>query len=178
MQAWFTGAALLAMLAARPAPYVRTVVLLALVACPVVALVPNGLGSNFERLAWMSPQMMRAQSPGFAAAVLALAGVYQLSPVQDLCLAHCRAPAAFLAAHYRPGAAGALRLGVIHGAWCLGCCGLLMGLLLVGGVMNLVWIAALTVLVAAEKLLPGGRWIARAAGGAFLGLAALILWRG
>ena len=75
------------------------------------------------------------------------------------------------------GAAGAFRLGVIHGAYCVGCCWLLMALLFVGGVMNLAWIAALTLLVAAEKLLPKGEWIARLAGVAMLlaGFALLAL---
>ena len=72
--------------------------------------------------------------------------------------------------HYRPGRWGAWRMGLVHGAYCVGCCWLLMALLFVGGVMNLAWIAALTLLVAAEKLLPGGPWIARISG------AGLILW--
>jgi predicted metal-binding membrane protein len=107
---------------------------------------------------------MGAQSRWFAGAVLVLAGLYQISALQQVCLRHCRSPAIFLSRQYRPGAAGALRLGVVHGAYCVGCCGLLMALLFVGGVMNLVWIAALTLLVLAEKVLPGGRWIGRAAG--------------
>jgi predicted metal-binding membrane protein len=83
---------------------------------------------------------------------------------------NCQAPAEFLSRHYRPGPWGAARLGLFHGAYCIGCCWLLMALLFVGGVMNLLWIAGLTLLVAAEKLLPGGRWIARIAG------LALIVW--
>jgi predicted metal-binding membrane protein len=71
-----------------------------------------------------------------------------------------------------PGRAGAFRAGVLHGAYCVGCCWLLMALLFVGGVMNLAWIALLTLLVAAEKLLPGGRWVALAAGVAFIGWGA------
>nr|WP_281389425.1 DUF2182 domain-containing protein [Sphingomonas sediminicola] len=67
---------------------------------------------------------------------------------------------------------GALRLGVIHGAYCVGCCWLLMALLFVGGVMNLLWITGLTVLVAGEKLLPNGRLLQQVSG------AALILWGG
>lgn len=96
--------------------------------------------------------------------VLVVAGLYQLTPLKNTCLSHCRTPAAFLARHWRPGAAGALRLGLLHGAYCIGCCWMLMALLFVGGVMNLVWIAALSVLVLAEKHLPGGRWLGSGAG--------------
>jgi predicted metal-binding membrane protein len=79
----------------------------------------------------------------------------------------------FLTSHWRPGAAGAVRLGVLHGLYCLGCCWLLMALLFVGGVMNLLWIVALTVAVAAEKLIPGGDWLGRVAG---VALAAWGIW--
>ena len=98
-------------------------------------------------------------------AVLIAAGVYQLSPLKGACLSQCRNPAQFLSRNYRPGRAGAFSMGVKHGAFCVGCCWLLMALLFVGGVMNLAWIALLTLLVAAEKLLPGGRWIALVTGG-------------
>jgi predicted metal-binding membrane protein len=105
-----------------------------------------------------------------AAGLLFAAGLYQLTSLKDACLASCRTPSEFLTSHYRPGPSGAWRMGLIHGAYCVGCCWLLMALLFVGGVMNLAWIAALTLLVAAEKLLPGGPWIARISG------AGLILW--
>jgi predicted metal-binding membrane protein len=110
-----------------------------------------------------------------AAALLIAAGLYQLSPLKDACLGRCRSPADFLARNYRPGASGALRLGLLHGAYCVGCCWMLMALLFVGGVMNLIWIAALTLLVAAEKLLPGGNWLARIAGMAMVGWGAMLL---
>lgn len=110
-----------------------------------------------------------------SAAVLIAAGLYQLSPLKDACLSRCRLPAQFLSRYYRPGASGALRLGLLHGAYCVGCCWLLMALLFVGGVMNLAWVAALTLLVAAEKLLPGGEWIARIAGVAMVGWGGYLL---
>ena len=105
-----------------------------------------------------------------AGALLVAAGIYQLTPLKSACLRQCRSPAQFISRHWRPGAAGALRLGLLHGAYCVGCCWLLMTLLFVGGVMNFAWIAALTALVAAEKLLPRGDWLARLSG------AALIAW--
>ena len=110
-----------------------------------------------------------------AAALLIAAGLYQLSPLKDACLSRCRSPAQYISSHYRPGASGAARLGLLHGAYCVGCCWLLMALLFVGGVMNLAWVALLTLLVAAEKLLPGGKWIARVAGIAFIGWSLALL---
>ena len=89
-----------------------------------------------------------------AGIVLLLAGLYQLSPVKRTCLDRCRSPLAFIMRLSRPGVAGALRLGLAHGLYCLGCCWALMLLLFVGGVMNLGWIAALTLLVLAEKYAP------------------------
>jgi predicted metal-binding membrane protein len=118
---------------------------------------------------------MGSRSRWLSAGVLAAAGLYQLSPLQGVCLSHCRSPAAFLSRYWRPGPLGAVRLGVLHGTYCLGCCWLLMALLFVGGVMNLAWIAALTLLVLAEKLLPGGPWVARAAGVALLAWGAATL---
>ena len=105
-----------------------------------------------------------------ASALLILAGLYQLSPLKGACLRECRSPAQFISRHWRPGAWGAVRLGVLHGGYCVGCCWLLMALLFVGGVMNFAWIAALTLIVGVEKLVPGGEWIGRAAG------LALIAW--
>jgi len=128
-----------------------------------------------ERSGLLSPMLMASQSRWLSGAVLLLAGIYQLSPVKDVCLRHCRSPAQFLARHYSSGSLGALRMGLLHGAFCVGCCWLLMGLLFVGGVMNLAWIALLTLMVAAEKLLPGGRTLAIASGLACIGWAMAIL---
>jgi len=108
------------------------------------------------------------------AAVLIAAGVYQLSPLKGACLRQCRVPAQFISRHWRPGWKGTFRLGLFHGVYCVGCCWLLMALLFVGGVMNLAWIALLTLLVAAEKLLPGGRRIGQAAGVGFIAWGALV----
>ena len=97
-------------------------------------------------------------------ALLITAGLYQLTPFKRSCLQSCRSPAAFIAGHWRRGRAGAFRMGLEHGLMCLGCCWLLMLLLFVGGVMNLVWIAAITVFVLLEKLLPVGRFTSRLSG--------------
>ncbi len=128
------------------------------------SLVASALQMALDRARLLLPETIALDDARLAGALLIAAGLYQLSPLKNACLSRCRNPAQFLAQHYRPGAAGALRMGLIHGAYCVGCCWLLMALLLVGGAMNLAWIAALTVLVAAEKLLPRGRWVALGAG--------------
>lgn len=126
------------------------------------------------RLLVMTP-MMELSSRPWAATLLALAGVYQLTPLKHACLATCQAPMAFLTKRWRSGAAGALRMGIEHGAYCVGCCWALMLLLFAGGVMNLATIAALTAFVAFEKLVPIGPWGARISG---VLLIAMALWIG
>lgn len=106
-----------------------------------------------DQAALLSP-MMVSTSAWLGAILLISAGVWQLSPIKNACLRHCRSPAMYLATHFRPGISGAVNLGIRHGMYCLGCCWLLMGLLFVGGVMNLLWIAAIMAFVLAEKLLP------------------------
>jgi predicted metal-binding membrane protein len=103
-----------------------------------------------------------------AGAVLIAAGLYQLTPFKQACLQLCRSPVAFLMRHYQPGAVGALRMGLRHGLYCLGCCWAAMALLFVGGVMNLIWVAGLAAFVLIEKALPFGRVFGIAIGiGAF-----------
>jgi predicted metal-binding membrane protein len=105
-----------------------------------------------------------------ASAVLVAAGVYQWTPLKQTCLRHCRSPLEFLLFHWRDGAAGAFTSGVRHGAFCFGCCWMLMLLLFVGGVMNLAWIGGIALLVLIEKVLPWGGWTGRATG------AVMIAW--
>lgn len=124
----------------------------------------TGLQWGFERTGLMHAMLMWSTSSVFSGLLLLAAGVYQLTPLKHACLDHCRSPAHFLAANFEPGALGALRMGTKHGAYCLGCCWLLMALLFAGGVMNLVWIAGLAILVLAEKVFPYGPWIARISG--------------
>lgn len=123
-----------------------------------------------ERQGLVSTGTMGSQKAWLSGAVLIAAGLYQLSPLKNVCLSHCRSPASFLSRHWRPGAVGALRLGALHGAYCVGCCWALMLLLFVGGVMNLIWIAVLAVIILVEKLSPAGQWVGRTMG------VVLILW--
>lgn len=108
----------------------------------------------------LSP-MMRVRSPLLGGALLIGAGIYQFTAFKQSCLKSCQSPSAFIAAHWRQGHGGAWRMGLEHGLYCLGCCWVLMLLLFVGGVMNLVCIAAITIFVLIERVLPprmqGGR---------------------
>ncbi|HET8813934.1 MAG TPA: DUF2182 domain-containing protein [Solirubrobacterales bacterium] len=92
--------------------------------------------------------------PYLAGGIIVLAAVYQLTPLKDACLTKCRNPVSFVMTSWRPGRGGALRMGMEHGAWCVGCCIALMGVLFALGVMSLVWMAFVAGLIAIEKLLP------------------------
>ncbi len=123
---------------------------------------------GLERLGLTHMMMMWSLDKWLSGAILIAAGLYQLSPLKRRCLRHCRSPAEFLSRHWRPGIGGALRLGAAHGLYCIGCCVMLMALLLVGGIMNLFWIAALAIIVLVEKLAPAGQIVARVAGAALI----------
>ena len=109
-------------------------------------------------------EMMAVANRVAAGGVLLGAGIYQLTPLKDACLAHCRSPIGFLVQHWRSGSLGAIKTGMRHGAFCLGCCWMLMALLFVGGLMNLFWVAAITLLVLIEKTAPWGGRMARITG--------------
>lgn len=117
---------------------------------------------GLAELALLSPVMV-GTSPAFGAAILVAAGVYQLSPWKNACLTRCRSPMDFLARRWRDGAGGALRMGIEHGAYCVGCCWILMAILFVVGVMDLLWVAAITCFVLVERVVPAGRRVVRVA---------------
>ena len=119
--------------------------------------------------------MLVSSSPLLTGALLAIAGLYQFSPLKRICLAHCRTPLGFLLGAWRPGTGGGFAMGARHGVVCVGCCWALMALLFVGGAMNLAWVAALSIAVALEKLLPGGERVARLLGVLLLGIGAVKL---
>ena len=138
----------------------------------IAALAQWGL----ERAGLLSMAMANT-SAVLGGVVLLAAGLYQFTPVKTACLRYCQSPVLFLSRHWRPGAAGALRMGLRHGGYCLGCCWFLMVLLFVTGVMNLVWIAAIALYVACEKLLPLGHRLSRAAGVALIVSGTIVLTR-
>ncbi len=142
----------------------------------VFSLVATAVQWGLDRAALLSPGMV-ATSPALGGGLLIAAGLYQFTPLKASCLQHCRAPARFFAQHWRPGFWGALRMGAVHGAFCLGCCWVLMGLLFFGGVMNLLWIAGIAVFILVEKLLPFGAAGGRAAGIALMACGLVVLFR-
>jgi predicted metal-binding membrane protein len=109
--------------------------------------------------------------------LLIVAGLYQVTPFKRTCLESCRSPAAFIAGHWRRGVADALRMGLAHGLFCLGCCWGLMLLLFAGGVMNLWWIGALTIFVLLEKLAPLGAQSRRLSGLLIVALGLFYLFK-
>ena len=111
----------------------------------------------------LSP-MIVSTSAWLTGILLLIAGVFQFTPFKHACLRACRSPFGFLMSEWQEGLLGAWRMGIRHGLYCLGCCWALMALLFVGGVMNILWIAALAALVAIEKLVPKGEQIARVLG--------------
>jgi predicted metal-binding membrane protein len=135
------------------------------IAWSAFALGAAGAQVALGQMALLSEEM-RSSSPMFAAALLVAAGIWQLTPMKDLCLSKCRMPLQFVAEHWREGVAGALRMGISHGLYCIGCCGALMALLFVGGVMNLVWVGLIAAFVLIEKTTfqgtRSGRWISGA----------------
>ena len=106
--------------------------------------------------------------PYVVAGVLVVAGIFQLSPLKQMCLRHCRSPLGFLFGHWREGWQGGLAMGRAHALYCLGCCWALMVVLVIAGAMGLPWVLLIAAVVAAEKLLPRGEWIARTTGVALL----------
>jgi len=133
------------------------------------ALVATSLQWALERAALLTPMMVSANTI-VGGILLILAGLYQWTPLKDICLRQCQAPLGFILSHggFQATRTGSLALGFRHGVSCLGCCWALMVLLFALGVMSLFWIAALAILVLLEKVVPAGRVISRIAGLAFV----------
>ncbi len=127
------------------------------------------LQMQLDRLALLNP-MMASASVTLGGVLLLAAGVYQLTPLKHACLRHCRSPLDFFGRRWKKGAGGAFLMGMEHGAFCFGCCWVMMGLLFYAGVMNLWWIIGLALYVLLEKAAPAGHLLSRFAG------AALIVW--
>ena len=124
---------------------------------------------GLQRMAWLTPAGESA-SPLLGGALLLMAGIFQWTPWKEACLSKCRSPLGFLMTRGRPGPVGALRMGLEHGAFCVGCCWALMALMFVAGMMNLLWLAVLATFCLLEKVLPAGRFVRHLSG------AGLIVW--
>ncbi|MGI9482212.1 MAG: DUF2182 domain-containing protein [Hyphomicrobiales bacterium] len=154
-------------------PFVPTLIFASayLVVWAVFSLAAAGMQWGLQSVSLLSP-MLTSTSALLGGALLVAAGIYQLTPLKQACLTHCRSPLQFIFTRWRNGPKGAFRMGLEHGAYCVGCCWFLMGLLFFGGVMNLYWIAGLAIYVLLEKTIPVGHWLGYAVG------AGLILWGG
>jgi predicted metal-binding membrane protein len=132
------------------------------------ALAATSAQWTLDRGSLLTP-MMAGASEVFGGIVMIAAGLYQWTPLKDACLRQCQAPWLFIQRRggFRGNALGSLALGTRHGIYCVGCCWVLMALLFVGGVMNVLWIAAIAIFVLAEKVIPAGRVISRVAGAGF-----------
>lgn len=141
------------------------------------SLAAVALQFGLEQAALISP-MMETTSIALAGAVLIAAGLYQWTPLKQACLRRCRSPLEFVLTHWREGKRGAFVMGFRHGVYCVGCCWLLMLLLFIGGVMNLAWIAGISLFVLVEKTAPAGHWMGRGAGALLVawGVATLLAW--
>lgn len=140
------------------------------------AVVAAALQIALGHMALLSPSLAFA-STRLTALAFFLAAAYELTPLKGICLAQCHSPVGFVVSHWRPGLTGALRMGVAHGAVCLGCCWVLMLLLFAAGVMNLLWVAALAVLVLLQKIAPSASVSAAATGAVMLAVGLVMLVR-
>jgi predicted metal-binding membrane protein len=139
----------------------------------------SGVAAYAGALAVEATAARAALSPATAAriggVILVAAGVYQLTPLKDLCLSKCRTPISFIMTSWRDGVNGALRMGLLHGVYCLGCCWLLFVILFPLGIMNIAAMAVITLVIFAEKTLPWGRPVARAAAAILVTYGAVVL---
>jgi len=140
------------------------------------ALVATFAQWALERASLLTPTMA-AGSAVLNGLVLIVAGLYQWTPLKDACLRQCQTPLQFIQHHggFRHDAFSSLALGGRHGAYCIGCCWVLMAILFVGGVMNVLWIVALTIFVLVEKMVPVGRVISRVTGAGFIASGVWVL---
>jgi predicted metal-binding membrane protein len=130
---------------------------------------------QMHRLAWLSP-MMDNQNTLLATGILFLAGIYQFMPLKNTCLTHCKTPMGFLLNEWQDGTAGAFKMGLKHGANCLGCCWAQMLIMFAVGVMNLLGMALITMLVILEKSMPlEATFISKTVGVVFLAWGAFLL---
>lgn len=139
-----------------------------------VGAVAWAAGDFGEGLARAYPAL-RDLGPRVAAVAMIAAGLYQLTPLKERCLAHCRSPLSFVMQHWRPGAGGAWRMGVDHGVYCVGCCWALFALLVLVGLASLPWMGLITLIVCAEKLLPHGRPVTLGVAGLLVAFGLLTL---
>jgi len=139
------------------------------------SLAVTALQYPLESASILSPALRTGSVAG--GVILTAAGIYQLTPLKNACLKWCRSPIGFFMTNWRDGAGGAFKMGLDHGVFCTGCCWMLMALLFVAGAMNLLWVAAISILVLLEKAAPYGRAIAYVSGVAMIGAGVVLMIR-
>jgi len=140
--------------------------------------VATGTQWGLERAGLVHQMLMWSTSTTLTCLLLIAAGLYQLTPLKHACLEHCRSPVGYLSSHWLNGRSGAFTMGLTHGAYCLGCCWLLMALLFACGVMNLVWIAGLAIVVLIEKVAPWGASFSQTLAAIMVGAGVWLLLQG
>jgi predicted metal-binding membrane protein len=136
------------------------------------SIIATVLQWQLDRLTLLSPAMA-STSALFAAIILIAVGVYQFTPLKRACLRGCRSPLEFISRYWNRGPFG---IGLRHGLYCVGCCGMVMLLLFVGGIMNLLWVALIAAFILVEKIIPRGEWLSYGAGAALIGLGGWMLY--
>ncbi len=140
----------------------------------VYSFVAAGLQWGLHTVIHLSPQL-RGASPVPEGTLLLVAGIYQWTPLKNACLAHCRSPLGFFLTSWKEGRFGSFQMGFQHGLYCVGCCWALMALSFIAGLMNLLWMAAITIFLLIDHTTPVGYWFTRAAGVLLLGSGIWIL---
>jgi predicted metal-binding membrane protein len=144
-----------------------------LVVWSVFSMAATAAQWGLHAAALLSP-VMSTNTPVLGGLLLIIAGVFQCTSMKDACLSHCKSPLGFIMTHWREGPWGGVRMGLHHGAYCVGCCWALMALLFVNGVMNLLWVAVLAAFVLMEKVVKGS-WFSRVTGGLLVAWGVFIL---
>lgn len=129
----------------------------------VFSLLATILQWALQQVAWLNPEMIITNKI-LGSVILITAGLFQFSVLKQRCLHYCQTPVDFIHRKWKEGKKGAFKMGIENGVYCLGCCWVLMVLLFVAGIMNLLWIALLSLFVLVEKLIPNSKWISYAAG--------------
>jgi predicted metal-binding membrane protein len=155
-------------------PYAPTFIFLSgyLVAWALFSIVASAIQYPLHVSGLLNP-MMNSRSYLLSGGILVLAGLYQWTPLKDACLTECRSPLSFLMTSWKEGHWGALRLGVHHGLYCIGCCWALMAVLFAVGVMNMLWVLLITIFVVLEKIGPVSSRYLRAVTGLIM-----VIWGG
>jgi predicted metal-binding membrane protein len=129
-----------------------------------------------QQVSMLNPEM-KTTNKILGGLILIATGIFQFTPLKQTCLKYCRTPLDFLLHQWKEGRKGALRMGILNGFYCVGCCWLLMALLFVAGIMNLLWVALIAIFVLVEKLTLGIKWIPYVAGMILVGYGVLLLTR-